>query len=143
MLATLASAAVARAEPGTKPFRFFGGFNAAAYCDGSGIIPSPMTLPAPYAGFAIIRAPSSLELEATVSIRGYALTYYTVRLIQGADDCQTVDWEGLTNGAGMATIHLSEPVVSSTAFIAIDQYSTFEGVPFEINWSFVTETYRH
>jgi hypothetical protein len=136
-------AASALTATAADQFTFFGGFQAAASCDGSGIIPSPQTLPAPDFGFAIIGAPSNGEVQATVAIRDIPRGYYTIRLIQGFADCQTMDWAGFTNGAGVVTVHLSEPAVSSTAFIAVDQYATFDGVPQEVNSSFVTETYRH
>jgi hypothetical protein len=80
---------------------------------------------------------------ALVAIRDIPNGYYTVRLIQGTADCHTIDWAGFTNANGAATISLSEPASTSTAFIAVDQYATFGGVPFEVNSSFVTETYHH
>jgi len=143
MIGALIYAVSAQAASAPDHFTFFGGFQAAAYCDGSGIVPSPQTLPAPDFGFAIIGATPSGQATATVAIRDIPNGYYTVRLIQGIADCHTIDWAGFTNAAGTVTIHLSEPAVSSTAFIAVDQYATFDGVPFDINSSFVTETFRH
>jgi hypothetical protein len=143
VIGALIYAASAPAATAPGQFTFFGGFQAAAYCDGSGIIPSPQTLPAPDFGFAIVGAPSDGRVDATVAIRDIPGGYYTIRLIQGFADCQTIDWAGFTNAAGAVTIHLAEPAVSSTAFIAVDQYATFDGVPQEINSSFLTETYRH
>jgi hypothetical protein len=142
VIGALIYAASALAATAPDQFTFFGGFQAAAYCDGSGIVPSPQTLPAPDFGFAIIGAPSD-QTDATVTIRDIPNGYYTIRLIQGLADCHTIDWAGFTNAAGAVTVHLSEPAVSSTAFIAVDQYATFDGVPQDINSSFVTETYRH
>jgi hypothetical protein len=136
-------ASTALGAPGAERFTFFGGFGAAAYCDGSGIIPSPQTQPTPSFGFAIIEAAPNGRVRATVAIRDIPNGYYTVRLIQGAADCHTVDWAGLTNSNGAVTINLAEATVSSTAFVAVDQYATFGGVPFEINSSDVTETYHH
>lgn len=138
----LAGASTASAASGADRFTFFGGFMAAAHCDGSGIIPSPQTQPVPSFGFAIIQATPG-RVRAVVAIREIPYGYYTVRLIQGAADCHTVDWAGFTNASGAATIIVSEPVISSTAFVAVDQYATFGGLPFDINSSDVTETYRH
>jgi hypothetical protein len=133
----------ALAAPGADKFTFFGGFLAGAYCDGSGIIPSPQTVPTPDFGFAVIGATPNGRVHATVAIRQFPNSYYTVRLIQGLADCHTIDWAGFTNSSGAATIPLSETSTSSTAFVAVDQYATFGGIPMEINSSYVTETYRH
>jgi hypothetical protein len=143
LVVALLIASTALAAPGAERFMFFGGFGAAAHCDGSGIIPSPQTQPAPNFGFAIIQAAPNGRVQATVAIRDIPGSYYTVRLIQGAADCHTVDKAGLTNSSGAMTINVSEAAVSSTAFVAVDQYATFGGVPFEVNSSYVTETYRH
>jgi hypothetical protein len=143
VVAAFLGTGAAVAASGAERFTFFGGFGAAAYCDGSGIIPSPQTVPVPSFGFAIIQAAPSGRVQATVAIRDIPNGYYTVRLIQGVADCHTVDWAGLTNSGGSVTINVSEPVISSTAFVAIDQYATFGGVPFEINSSDVTQTYHH
>jgi hypothetical protein len=97
----------------------------------------------PAYGFAIIGAPGNDTVGATVAIRGIPNSYYTMRLIQGPADCHTVDWAGFTNASGNATVHLSEPSVSSTAFVAIDQYATFGDVVAEIEFALVTETYHH
>jgi hypothetical protein len=131
------------AAPGAERFTFFGGFLAGAYCDGSGIVPSPQTLPTPDFGFAVIQATPNGRVRATVAIREYPNSYYTIRLIQGLADCHTVDWAGFTNSSGAVTVPLSEASTSSTAFVAVDQYATFGGMVFEINSSYVTETYHH
>lgn len=127
---------------GKARFVFWGGFGAAARCDGSGIVNSPATVPAPAFGFAIATVPDG-RLRATVVIHDIPNGYYTVRLVQGLDDCRTTDWAGFTNGDGDATVHLSEPAVSSTAFVAVDQWATYERVPVSVNASFVTSTYWH
>ncbi len=147
----LLSATVASADPpglsadplGSARLEFWGGFGAAAHCDGSGIIPSPMTVPAPGFGFAVVQAPASGNLGATIAIRDIPNGYYTVRLIQGLSDCGTIDWAGFANAAGNVTIHLSEPAASTTAFVAVDQWATFGGVPVSVNVSYVTPTYIH
>src|SRR5438128_1022642 len=114
VIGALIYAVSAQAATAPDQFTFFGGFQAAAYCDGSGIVPSPQTLPAPDFGFAIIGPATSDQVIATVAIRDIPNGYYTVRLIQGIADCHTIDWAGFTNAAGAVTIHLSEPAVSST-----------------------------
>ena len=134
-------ATAASAEAGAVRFTLFGGFRAGAYCDGSGIVSG---LPVPNAGFAVINAPSSGLVMATVSIHGSPNTYHQFRLIQGAADCDTVDGAVVTNDDGVATVHLQEEAVSSTAFVHVDQFETGpSGIPFLVNFSYVTETYRH
>ena len=132
----------APAAPGAEKLSFFGGFRAAAYCDGSGILPSPQTLPTPDFGFSVFQAPDG-RVQATVAIREYPNSYYTIRLIQGLADCHTTDWAGFTNSSGAVTVHLSEASTSSTAFVHVDQWVTIQGMVFEINSSYVTETYHH
>jgi hypothetical protein len=131
------------ALPGAEKLPFFGGFRASAYCDGSGILPSPQTLPTPDFGFALIQATPNGRVQATVTIREYPNSYYTIRLIQGQADCHSTDWAGFTNSSGAATVHLSEASTSSTAFVHVDQWVTIQGMVFEINSSYVTQTYRH
>jgi len=128
---------------GSQRLTYWGGFGAAANCDGSGIIQSPTTLPAPDFGFAIINADPGGVVSTTVGIRDIPNGYYTVRVIQGPDDCQTLDWSGYANSSGNVTIHLSEPGVSSTAFVAVDQWATFDGVPIAVNLSYVTDSARY
>ena len=105
-----AASAPAATAPGQ--FTFVGGFQAAAYCDGSGIIPSPQTLPAPDFGFAIVGAPSDGRVDATVAIRDIPRGYYTIRLIQGLADCQTIDWAGFTTCRNPQSVqqHLSRSI---------------------------------
>lgn len=127
-------------DGGGQRMAFWGGFGAAANCDGSGVIPSPTTVRVPAFGFAILNASSDGKVGATVAIRDIPNGYYTVRVIQGIDDCNTIDWAGFANGNGNLTIHLSEPTVSTFAFVAVDQWATFDGVPVAVNASFVTDT---
>ena len=110
------------------------GPNGNALCDGSGVLSGA---PGDF-GFAVINAPSDGTVSATVSIKGQQPdTDYVIRLVQGDADCFTVDAMVTTNGQGNATVHLSEPSVSTTALIAVDTGALF-GTP-----SFVTETYNH
>lgn len=122
---------------------FSGGFGAAARCDGSGIVPSPATVPAPAFGFVVFAASPDGTLDATVAIRDIPNGYYTVRLVQGPADCRTVDWAGFANSKGEVIIRLAEPAASSTAFVAVDQWATYGRIPVSVNASFVTATYRH
>ena len=133
----------APAASGAEKLTFFGGVRASAYCDGSGILTSPQTLPTPDFGFAVIPATPNGRVQATVAIRGYPNSYYTIHLIQGQADCHTTDWAGFTNSSGAVTVHLSEASTSSTAFVHVDEWVTIQGMVFEINSSFVTETYHH
>ena len=131
----------APAAAGAEKFTFFGGFRAGAFCDGSGIVSG---LPLPNAGFAILNAPESGWIMATVSIHGSPNTYHEFRLIQGLADCDTVDAAVFTNDDGLATVHLREEAVSSTAFVHVDQFEIGPtGIPFLVNFSYVTETYRY
>lgn len=102
-----------------------------AFCDGSGIIGTGSSF-----GFAVINAPADGTVEATVSLKGLeADTAYNVRLIQGGSDCFTTDATVTTNGQGNANAHISEPSVSTKAFVFVRKGAagTF----------YSTDTYEH
>jgi len=106
------------------------GPNGSAFCDGSGV---DAGAPGGF-GFAVINAPSNGTVSATVSVKGLKPnTSYTVRLIQGVADCFTVDGTIVTNGVGNGTINVSEPSVSTHAFVAVDAAGA----------EYVTNTYNH
>jgi len=103
-----------------------------AACDGSGVF---SCAPGGF-GFAVINAPANGTVATTVSIKGQQPnTTYNIRLIQGQADCFTFDATVTTNGQGNGTVRVSEPSVSSTAFVAVDPTT---GGP-----NFVTATYNH
>jgi hypothetical protein len=105
-----------------------------AFCDGSGVITGA---PGGF-GFAVINASADGTVSATVSLKKQTPnTTYVVRLVQGAD-CSIVDAEMTTNGQGNATVHLSEPSVSTHALVAVDEGSLSGG-----DDEFVTETYNY
>ena len=110
------------------------GPNDVALCDGSAVLSGATG----DFGFAVINAPSNGTVSATVSIKKQqSNTDYVIRLVQGGDDCYTVDATVTTNGQGNATVYLSEASVSTHALIAVDTGVLF-GAP-----TFVTETYNH
>jgi hypothetical protein len=103
-----------------------------AFCDGSGVISGEDG----GFGFAVINAPGTGTVSATVSLKGLkANTEYFVSLIQGVPDCGTVDATITTNGNGNGTAHMSEASVSTHAFIGL-QEGGFTTV-------FVTQTLFH
>jgi len=100
----------------------------AANCDGGVIFSTPGDF-----GFAVINAPNG-TVQATVSLKKQQPnTTYDVYLIQGLADCSTVDATLTTNGQGNGTVHLSEPSVSTHAFVGL-----FGGAG-----GFVTDAYNH
>jgi len=83
-------------------------------CDGS----SGFSTPGDF-GFAVINAPDG-NVQATVSLKKQQPnTTFNVLLIQGNADCFTVDATLTTNGQGNGTVHLSEPSVSTHAFVGL------------------------
>lgn len=94
------------------------GPNGLAYCDGSGVLDGSDN----GYGFAVINYDKDANtIQATVSVKGLdPNTTYDVRLVQGDDDCFTVDGNFTTNGRGNGTIFVSEPSVSSHALVAVD-----------------------
>ena len=105
-----------------------------AFCDGSGVITGA---PGGF-GFAVINASADGRVSATVSLKKQTPNAtYVVRLVQGAD-CFDIDAEMTTNGKGNATVHLTEPSVSTHALVAVDEGSLGSGGD-----RFVTETYDH
>jgi hypothetical protein len=128
----VAAIAAGTAAAGAGKFELLGP-NGNAWCDGSGVISGD---PGGF-GFAVINASADGKISATVSLKKQEPnTTYVVRLVQGAD-CFTVDAEVTTNEVGNATVHLSEPSVSTKALIAVDEGGLFAGD------AFVTETYEH
>ena len=123
----VAAIAAGTAAAGADKFELLGP-DGNALCDGSGNF-----------GWAVINASADGTVSATVSLKKQEPnTTYVVRLVQGIADCFTVDAEITTNGMGNATVHVSEPSVSSTALIAVDEDSLEAGED-----EFVTETYNH
>src|SRR5687768_16065213 len=110
-VAGLLGLAVVPSSPaaGAEKFTFFGDFGAAAFCDGSGIVPRPSLAARPDIGFAIIRATGNGNIKATIKF-DFPGTYVTIRLIQGPADCHTVDLQGFTDELG-STIQLTEDAV--------------------------------
>ena len=128
----VAAIAAGTAAAGADKFALLGP-DGNALCDGSGVITGA---PGGF-GFAVINASADGNISATVSLKKQTPnTTYVVRLIQGAD-CFTVDAQVTTNGKGNATVHLSEPSVSTHALIAVDEGSLGAGD------QFVTETYNY
>ena len=130
----VAAIAAGTAAAGADKFELLGP-NGNALCDGSGVLSGE---PGNF-GWAVINASEDGTVSATVSLKKQEPnTTYVVRLVQGIADCFTVDAEITTNGMGNATVHVSEPSVSSTALIAVDESSLEAGED-----EFVTETYHH
>ena len=130
----VAAIAAGTAAAGADKFELLGP-DGNALCDGSGVLSGE---PGNF-GWAVINASADGTVSATVSLKKQEPnTTYVVRLVQGIADCFTVDAEITTNGMGNATVHVSEPSVSSTALIAVDEDSLEAGED-----EFVTETYNH
>lgn len=101
-------------------------------CDGSGVLAGA----ADGFGFAVINARGDGTVAATVSLKGLQPdTEYSVYLIQGVDDCGTLDATITTNGRGNGTTFVSEQSVSDHAFVGV-RTAGFATV-------FVTSTYWH
>jgi hypothetical protein len=104
-----------------------------AFCDGSGVTSGEDG----GFGFAVINAPGSGTVSATVSLKGLIPnTTYNVLLVQGFD-CATPDATITTNVMGNGTVHLSEPSVSTHVVIAVCIGVCGDGE------TYVTETYFH
>jgi pectate lyase len=130
----VAAIAAGTATAGAGKFELLGP-DGNAFCDGSGVFAGA---PGGF-GFAVINASADGSVAATVSLKKQEPnTTYVVRLVQGVDDCYTVDAEVTTNAVGNATVHVSEPSVSSTALVAVDEGALASGGD-----TFVTETYNH
>ena len=130
----VAAIAAGTAAAGADKFELLGP-DGNAFCDGSGVI---IGAPGGF-GFAVINASADGRVSATVSLKKQTPnTTYVVRLVQGLADCSTVDAEVTTNGKGNATVHVSEPSVSTHALIAVDEDSLSTG-----DDEFVTETYNY
>jgi hypothetical protein len=130
----VAAIAAEIAAAGADMFELLGP-NGNALCDGSDVFSGA---PGGF-GFAVINASADGSVSATVSLKKQEPnTTYVVRFIQGIADCLTADAEVTTNGMGNATVHVSEPSVSSHAFIAVDEGSLTASLD-----EFVTETYNH
>lgn len=102
-----------------------------SYCNGGVIAGEPGGF-----GFAVINAPSNDTVQATVSLKGLEPnTTYNVYLVQGSADCGTIDGTITTNVQGNGNVHVSEPSVSTHAFVGLETggFST----------SYVTDTYNH
>jgi hypothetical protein len=131
VVAGLTAGVAAAGAGGSQKFDLLGP-NGNAFCDGSGVISG-----APGFGFAVINAPSNGTVEATVSLKGVKPnTTYGVGLIQGLADCGTIDGTITTNGQGNGNAHVSEPSVSSHAFVGLVEdpcLCTF----------YTTQTYNH
>jgi hypothetical protein len=126
MAAMLPGAATAA---GAQKFELLGP-NGNAYCNGNGVFAGG---PGGF-GFAIINAPASGTVTATVSLKGLSPnTDYFVRLIQGAVGCFTNDGVITTNGKGNGTTAISEESVSTRAVVFVVGPAQF----------YVTQTYSH
>ncbi len=131
-----ASAAVAGVTP-PQQFSLLGP-EGNAWCDGSGVISGT----ASNYGSAVIAATPN----GTAAYRGSVATNvvlnhqqpntrYEIRLIQGSNDCHSVDTTVMTDASGNATVRWVEPNVSTHAFVAVD--------PQGGGAYFVTTTYYH
>jgi hypothetical protein len=101
-----------------------------AHCDGSGITAGTE------GGFGSAKISGTGTVEAKVSVKGLSpnTTYY-VRFIQGVADCGTTDATFETNGSGKAHVSISEPSVSTHAYVFIEDGPATQ--------FYVTETYFH
>ncbi len=85
-----------------------------------------------FPGFAIFNQNGNAgTVMATVSVKGWQPdTSYPVRLIQGGDDCFTVDGVIETNGRGNGTLHVEEAQQpGSTAMQVIVDTGALFGTP--------------
>jgi hypothetical protein len=137
----VAAPGIGAASAGTskETFVLHQGFNIGARCDGSGLT----TPDAPYnPDWTVTFTVKHGTISATVKIKqGFTpdVAVYTIRLVQGPDDCGTGFTE-FTLPRGKGKITISEPVTSDFAFVHIDQRE----VPCCIvNSSLVSDTFRH
>jgi hypothetical protein len=130
IVAIVAAVATAVATAGSGKFELLGP-SGNAYCDGGVLAGDPGGF-----GFAVINLTGEGDVAATVSVKGLdPNTEYHVYLVQGPADRGTVDGTITTNGQGNGTIHVSEPSVSSHAWVGIET-GGFSQI-------YVTDTYNH
>jgi hypothetical protein len=129
LVVTGVTAGVAAGASGAEKFPLLGPF-AGAHCDGSGITAGTE---GGY-GSAVITGTGTVKAKVSVKALSPNTTYY-VRLIQGVDDCGVTDATFTTNAQGKRHVVVSEPSVSTHAYVFI-----FDGPATQF---YVTETYFH
>jgi hypothetical protein len=122
-------AAGAAGASGAKKFSLFGPYGGAR-CDGTGITAGTE---GGY-GFAVITGTGTVRTTVSVKALSPNTTYY-VRFIQGVDDCGTTDATFTTNAKGKGHVFVSEPSVSTHAYVFIEDGPASQ--------FYVTETYFH
>ena len=122
-------AGVAAAASGAEKLVLFGPYGGAR-CDGTGITAGA---PGGY-GFAHINGTGTIRASVSVKALSPNTTYY-LRFIQGVDDCGVTDATFTTNAHGKGHVSVSEPSVSTHAYVFIEDGPATQ--------FYVTETYFH
>jgi hypothetical protein len=114
---------------GVQTFPLLGPYGG-AHCDGSGVTAGSE------GGFGFVRMHGKGTVRAKIRVTGLSpnTTYY-VRFIQGAADCGTTDATFQTSALGRAHLKVSEPSVSTHAYVFIEDGPASQ--------FYVTETYFH
>ena len=112
-----------------QKFSFFGPYGG-ALCNGGGVVAGTEG----DWGFANIHGTS--QVHATVHMKGLdPHTTYIVRFIQGIPDCGVTDATFRTNGMGRGHASMSEPAVSTHAYVFVENGPATQ--------FYVTQTYFH
>ena len=91
-------------------------------------------------GFALFALDAQGSLSVVVHLQGAPPeTEFPVRLIQGVEDCWTVDGVLVTNAQGVGTLRLTEPDVGTRAQVVIDTSNLFGQPSYRATDFFVTD----
>ena len=91
-------------------------------------------------GFALFNLDAQGSLSVVAHLQGAPPeTEFPVRLIQGVEDCWTVDGVLVTNAQGVGTLRLTEPDVGTRAQVVIDTSNLFGQPSYRATDFFVTD----